>query len=379
VDIRNFFNNRNFTFYVLDKKSVIQQLDFKCEIYDLNLLRYFHFGTAYEHKYSKLENVYLNNGYCIYSVIPSLLVLSIFEDIFEKNKKYFVLNKSEGYLTVNNLYFKNFSIIEKNGIYVDPELFFEFFNKKKLICESLVHTQYNLYSSTGRPSNRFGGVNYSALEKKSGCRKSFISRFGDDGILCMFDFSAFHPRLISNLINYKFEYDDEIYKDFAKQLNEGEYSEEKVSEVKTLIFEILYGGIENKLSKTLYFRMVNEYIESLWKFFQEYGYIETTLLKRKITKDILKDCTPNKVFNYLLQSYEFEFSLELIDQINNILNDHECKLILYTYDSFLFDLPKNEIGLLTKIRDILEKNKTFPTKLYFGKNYNEMIKIDKIN
>ena len=67
--------------------------------------------------------------------------------------------------------------------------------------EKIVYSEYNPYTSTGRPSNRFGGLNFAALNKKDGSRKQFISRF-DNGVLVEFDYDAYHPRLIGDKIGY---------------------------------------------------------------------------------------------------------------------------------------------------------------------------------
>ena len=61
----------------------------------------------------------------------------------------------------------NLSYIEQNGIHSK---------------EGEVHSEYNIYTSTGRPSNRFGGTNFAALNKKDGSRKQYISRF-KNGVL----------------------------------------------------------------------------------------------------------------------------------------------------------------------------------------------------
>ena len=52
------------------------------------------------------------------------------------------------------------------------------------------YTQYNLFTSTGRPSNTFNGINYAALNKEDGSRNRFISRF-ENGMLVEFDFDAY--------------------------------------------------------------------------------------------------------------------------------------------------------------------------------------------
>ena len=68
----------------------------------------------------------------------------------------------------------------------------------------MVYSEYNPYTATGRPSNRFGGLNFAALNKKDGSRKKFISRYGKEGMLVEMDYDAYHLRLIGDEVNYKF-------------------------------------------------------------------------------------------------------------------------------------------------------------------------------
>ena len=48
-------------------------------------------------------------------------------------------------------------------------------------------TQYHPFTTTSRPSNNFGGVNYAALNKDDGSRDRFVSRF-EGGKLVQFDY-----------------------------------------------------------------------------------------------------------------------------------------------------------------------------------------------
>jgi hypothetical protein len=87
-----------------------------------------------------------------------------------------------------------FNSIERNGIQVSPELFKEHFNQD---WGDKVYTQYNYRTTTTRPSNRFGGSNFAALNKENGCRKAFIPR--NDRFIEI-DISAYHPTLASQLL-----------------------------------------------------------------------------------------------------------------------------------------------------------------------------------
>jgi len=52
---------------------------------------------------------------------------------------------------------------------------------------------------------------------------------------------------------------------------------------------------------------------------------------------------------------------------------YESKLVLYSYDSFLFDFNINDgTGFLNAVKNIIEQNGKFPTKISRGLNYHEM-------
>ena len=69
--------------------------------------------------------------------------------------------------------------------------------------DGMVYSEYNIFTSTGRPSNRFGGTNFAALNKKDGSRKPYVSRY-KNGVLVEMDYDAYHLRLIGELIGYDF-------------------------------------------------------------------------------------------------------------------------------------------------------------------------------
>ena len=54
-------------------------------------------------------------------------------------------------------------------------------------------------TTTGRPSNSFGTVNFAALPPEK--RKAFIP---ENDYLVEFDFDAYHLRLIGNLVGFDF-------------------------------------------------------------------------------------------------------------------------------------------------------------------------------
>ena len=97
------------------------------------------------------------------------------------------------------------------------------------------------------------------------------------------------------------------------------------------------------------------------------GYL-TTPKGRKIPLGWIEQPTAQKYFNYLLQSTETEFNIEVMKK----LKDEKLPLpILYTYDSFLFEFSTDEKDVVKEVESVLESF-GFPTKVEFGNDYSEL-------
>ena len=232
--------------------------------------------------------------------------------------------------------------------------------------DKMVYSEYNPYTSTGRPSNRFGGLNFAALNKKDGSRKQFISRF-KDGVLVEFDFDAYHPRLIGDIVGYEFPKTsghEHLAKTYGLNYDEG----------KALTFKYLYGGISDEIVENPFFSKVNAYINELWSVYKGSEFVESYIYNRKIIKKNLSDMNPNKLFNYMVQLLETENNIKILNNLIPEIKNYNSKLILYNYDSFLFDFDYKNDGLdyLKKVKDILECSGKFPTTSTMGDNYHEM-------
>jgi hypothetical protein len=77
---------------------------------------------------------------------------------------------------------------------------------------------------------------------------------------------------------------------------------------------------------------------------------------------------PQKLFNYLLQNLETSNNVRILWGITKLLRGKKTKLVLYTYDSFLFDLDNNEKNIIEKVLKIFEKY-NFKTKIKHGTSY----------
>jgi hypothetical protein len=78
----------------------------------------------------------------------------------------------------NNRTTEVFYQIEKNGIKLDKKCFIEYYKDKIHypefnISKGRIYTQYNLYTTTSRPSNTFNNVNFAALNKDNGERNYY--------------------------------------------------------------------------------------------------------------------------------------------------------------------------------------------------------------
>jgi hypothetical protein len=98
-------------------------------------------------------------------------------------------------------------------------------------------------------------------------------------------------------------------------------------------------------------------------------------------KSFYSDMNANKLFNYYLQAVETEYSIIIINNINEALQGYSTKLVLYTYDSLLFDFDIREgKELIVKIRSVMSDNGKYPVKIKSGRTVHNMKNItDKLS
>ena len=286
-------------------------------------------------------------------------------------ESYSTFDKTPAFEEYEAMITDNFYAIERVGLQVDINKFAEKF-KTNGIINNKTYTEYNIYTTTGRPSNKFGGVNYAALNKEDGSREVFVSRF-EHGMLLEMDYDAYHPRLIANIIGYDLP-EGSIHEYFGKQyFGKEELSEEEYEQSKKITFRLLYGGIDKDFAEIPFFGKTKTFIKELWDEFKKKGYIETPYFKRPLYKAHLHDMNPNKLFNYLLQATETENNLHIINDVNNVISGYDSELVLYTYDSLLFDYNlKDGKELITKLRDVMSQSNKYPVKIKAGINYHVM-------
>jgi hypothetical protein len=232
--------------------------------------------------------------------------------------------------------------IEQAGLTVDTALYEQYFEQS---TEGVVYTQYNFKTLTTRPSNTFNKINYAALNKENGCRKAFIPRNSN---LVELDIGAYHPTLLSKLVDYDFG-DVDIYSHFSQI-----YGLDR-QEAKILTLQQLYGGILPQYEGLEFFKKVKVYVEDLWEVFNNSGQVIVPISGYCFKKDKLENMNPQKLLNYLIQNLETAYNVNILWEVFKILKDKKTKLVLYTFDSFLFDWSDDEREVLTEIQKVFKK------------------------
>lgn len=228
--------------------------------------------------------------------------------------------------------------------------------------DGLVYSDYNIYTSTGRPSNAFGGINFAALNKNDGSREKFVSRFGENGTLVQFDYEAFHLRLAGKLMNYYLP-PTSLHTYLAQQYYENlTITKEQYEESKARTFAIMYGQSDDT-GGVEFFQNIKEYSSKLWDDYRQNGFV----LSQTGRKIVLNDPSKNKVFNYMMQLTETEETIGRVNKVCRFLN----RVVLYTYDAILLDVPNDELHLMDKVAEILSEG-GFPVRQYRGINYDEL-------
>lgn len=375
--VQEFLLNAKNRMWAFDKKAFTQLLNLP-GILDANLCGFLTHNDVGE--LAEFETVAHNlvrrnsNGVGqVNKAIPLVKHLEAFDDMCDDLIKVIRKFKVDASYHSFNQIIGTLGEVESNGIYVDAALFEKHFEAKPN-ANGLVFSQYNVYTSTGRPSNRYDGINYAALNHADGSRSCFVSRYGKDGKIIVVDYTAFHPRIICRLTNYDLPIETDIYEYLAKlYFQKKDVDETDVKNAKQLTFRQLYGGVEDKYAHIKYLANLKTYIDQQWGFFQKNGYIETPIFKRKITDQHIQDPNPNKVFNYILQAVEGETAIPQLQLVLQYLRGKKTKAVLYTYDAVIYDFHKDDgFQTLNQIRQIMSCNGAFPMKTYIGNSYHDV-------
>lgn len=329
------------TLYCIDKKKIMHLLELD------NLVDFvtppFRFTieetqshNVYSRFYGKQKN--LNN------IIPIVKHYEKLEKAFRKIS----LDKvdlNDKYLEFyNQKVVPSFYKIEKASLGIENKLFSYYFYKTN---KNVVYTDYNLNTSTTRPSNKSNGVNFAALNKKNKVRKSFVPK---KDYFIEIDIIAYHPTLIAHMIGYEFKTED-IHQEFADMY--------KVTreESKQITFQQFYGKVFDKYKNIHYFKELLNLQDYIYSSYISNGFFEDEISGYKFKQSNYGSLSKEKLFNYLLQCRETSTNVLILEELHSILENYESEIVLTVYDSFLLDFKKNEKHLLIKIKEVFDKYK----------------------
>jgi hypothetical protein len=327
--------------YCRDKKEMLHYFPNKA-LYDINIP-----PTTYIRPTTKAHEItYRKHGDepDVNLIIPVVKHYELCEQIFDDLKTNINQEKTKYDEFFNNKVSLVFNYIERSGIQIHNETFKEYFYPT---TSKRVYTQFNLKTTTTRPSNKFKNVNYAALNKDNGCRKSFIP---SNDYLYEIDISSFHPSLSCRLVDYTFPTVD--IHSHLQQLYGVSYAKSK-----ELTFKQLYGGVFDQYKHIEFFKKIDIYVKDLWYEYKNKGKITCPISNFVYKKDVLEDMNPQKLFNYLLQNLETSMNVRILWDIIKIIKNKKTKLVLYTYDSFLFDWDKEEKQVMDDIKMVFSKYK----------------------
>ena len=361
INLKNIDNHSTtldkFTFnfkesYIYDNKSFLNILQIP-NSYDASLVKYLQSNSPLQSNLTPTHLFYhrrFNTLKGVNNLIPISKHIESIRDVKDEFLQYYDLGGEyfDCVKKFENFYIKPLHLVEQNGIHTP---------------NGLEWTQYHPFTTTSRPSNNWGGVNYAALNKEDGSRDRFVSRF-EGGKLVQFDYDAYHPRIIGKMVGEPIPMDVSGHQTLADMYGVS------YGDSKAITFRQLYGGVQTEYLHIPLFSKVSHKIDKMWMEFNRRGWVETPL-GRKLSKSNLRDMNANKLFNYMLQATETELNMMILSKVMEFLEDKHSKMVLYTYDSYLLDMHSDEFDSLQNLKILIEGN-SFPTKVEIGDSYSEM-------
>jgi hypothetical protein len=357
--------------YTLDKKYLLYHFNLQGAT-DLSLLysmvkfdkldysRDFSFINSF---YNKFKNTSITN-----KLIPIPKLYEACEKIYEIVKDTIQITIPHGFDFYNKTATNVFYLLEQSGLGIHTEQFVEMFTPRELkqnTVDDVTYTYYNLYNITSRPTNAFNSVNYAAIPKTEKHRKSFKPQ---NDFFVEFDFDGYHVRLLCEQLGYELT-DESAHMQLAKKYFKKEVvGDEEYSKAKQINFHALYGRIPEEYKDVDIFVQIQKFINSLWIKYEALGEVENPVSNKPFTEE-LKDMNPQKLMNYLMQSLETSRNILILKDVLRYLQNKKTKVVLYTYDSLLFDFNKEDgKDTLEELQTILESGKKYPVKFKYSKD-----------
>ena len=171
---------------------------------------------------------------------------------------------------------------------------------------------------------------------------------------------------MAKILEYKFELHpyDQIQKDLGIDIDYDQF--------KGKVFKNIYGNITPEFMNHPFFQSVQALIDEMYERYETNGVVNSWFYE-KLFMDV-KDATPNKVFNYVLQSLETEYNVRKIKSILPHLKNIMYVFMMYLYDSFIFDIHPDETYLIDVLRSAFETD-NMSVKIYTGDTFGSILQI----
>ncbi len=366
--------------YCLNKKDLLYLIgeEFNLDkVIDINLLHLEETIFKLEiPNYKQTVSKYIENSFKSHPKLNSFIPISKHyeeqESIFYYIQDYIGKSLKSSYY--NNEYIWNIYCIEKQGISLNIDVFQQHYTlpyEKFSIKDKIIYTYYNLYNFTSRPSNSFNGINFGALNKSDLTREFIIPK---ENWLFEYDMRAYHLYISAKLIGYDLPKGD-IHTELGKMyFNKDILSDDEYKKSKQLSFKMMNGGVFNQYKHVPFWKQLEEYILNMWDKIEKTGEVEL-IGGRKIQLKEIQQPTPQKIWNYIIQSAETYYNIKTLTSLLNFLKDKKSNIILYSYDAFLINYSEEDgKDILKQIKIIIEEQ-GFQSSVSYGKNYNNLIKL----
>ena len=360
-DVEWWLVNNTQKMWVLNKKEALYHFNKPNKLFDVNFIKHINKIPTNCSEFYYSQHYALANVNCL---IPISKHYEEWENVFSE-----VLPTIQSFTPNDQFDFNNnhatnvFYQLESNGIKLNKNCFIDYYQGKLPhpefnLSRGKIYTHYNLYTTTSRPSNTFNSVNFAALNKDDGERMCYKP---ENDMFVEMDFQGYHPRLIGEMVEWHFPKDKNTYELLGQLLNVSQ------QDAKELTFKQLYGGVWSEYQYKPFFKDVNMFIDDMWDTYQYDGKYET---ENKIFMPDA-DISKAKLFNYIVQSKETSTNVELLEKVLDYLKGKKTKIVLYTYDAFLFDYSKEDGDILQDIVNMLE----YPVTIKQGNTYHGLTKI----
>jgi len=205
------------------------------------------------------------------------------------------------------------------------------------------------------------------LNKETGGRAAFIPK---GNMFLELDVVSYHPSLLANLFGL-YNTENDVYKAIGKDRLGRDITDEERENEKQRTFQAIYGGVSEDDMNIPFFQKIAQMQSYLWEECQRQGgvYLPTGRWLKKSD-----NLYAQKLFNYYIQNLETYNNVCILENVLELLDNHNSRVILVVYDSFLIDFETSDgKEPILGIQEIV-KQYGFTTKLKYGNNYNNLRK-----